>query len=108
VKSAAAIAALELRPGDDEKKNKILRPVPHPNYNRDLFIGQLITNENDKRMMKEGAGLIWEKTSRLNFTAHIGLWDLAKFTALMVRKEKLFDDKLRELSKESNRDCRKE
>jgi len=76
VKSAAAIAALELRPGDDEKKNKILRPVPHPNYNRDLFIGQLITNENDKRMMKEGAGLIWEKTSRLNFTAHIGLWDL--------------------------------
>ena len=52
--------------------------------------------------------MIWEKTSRLNFTAHIGLWDLAKFTALMVRKEKLFDDKLRELSKESNRDCRKE
>ena len=34
VKSAAAIAALELRPGDDEKKNKILKPVPHPNYNR--------------------------------------------------------------------------
>ena len=37
VKSAAAIAALELRPGDDEKKNKILVPVPHPNYNRSIF-----------------------------------------------------------------------
>ena len=34
VKSAAAIAALELRPGDNEKKNKILVPVPHPSYNR--------------------------------------------------------------------------
>ena len=34
VKSAAAIAALELRPGTDEKKNKILVPIPHPNYNR--------------------------------------------------------------------------
>ena len=28
--------------------------------------------------VKEGAGFIWEKTSRLNLTYHIGLWDQAK------------------------------
>ena len=27
--------------------------------------------------VKEGAGFIWEKTSRLNLTYHIGLWDQA-------------------------------
>ena len=48
-----------------------------------MFSGQLITNENDTRMIKEGAG-------RLNFTHHIGLWDQAKLMALMLRKEKLF------------------
>jgi len=108
VKSAAAIAALELRPGDIEKKNAILVPVPHPNHNRDLFKGYLVTLENDARMVKEGAGLIWEKRSRLNFTHHIGLWDQAKLMVTLLRKGKMFEDKLRELAKETNRDCRKE
>lgn len=108
VKSAAAIAALELVSGDDAKKNKILVPVPHPNYNRDLFAGQLLTMENDARMVKEGAGFLWDKRSRLNYTYHLGLWDLAKLTVTMLRKGKLFEDKLRELANETNRDCRKE
>merc|ERR1712037_834150 len=108
VKSAAAIAALELVSGDNAKKNKILVPVPHPNYNRDLFAGQLLTMENDARMVKEGAGFLWDKRSRLNYTYHLGLWDLAKLTVTMLRKGKLFEDKLRELANETNRDCRKE
>ena len=75
---------------------------------RDLFTGQLLTMENDNRMVKEGAGLIWEKTSRLNYTHHIGLWDQAKLMVTLLRKGKMFEDKMRELAKESNRDCRKE
>ena len=34
VASAAIIAALELEPGEDDKKNMILEPVPHPNFPR--------------------------------------------------------------------------
>jgi len=108
VKSAAAIAALELLPGDDEKKNKILVPVPHPNYNRDYFMGQLLTMENDARMVKEGAGFLWEKRSRLNFTHHLGLWDTTKLMMAVLRKGKMFEDKLRQFAKETDRDCRKE
>ena len=75
---------------------------------RDLFAGQLLTMENDARMVKEGAGFLWDKRSRLNYTYHLGLWDLAKLTVTMLRKGKLFEDKLRELANETNRDCRKE
>ena len=75
---------------------------------RDLFVGQLVTMENDNRMIKEGAGLIWEKRSRLNYTHHIGLWDQAKLMVTLLRKAKQFEDKLKELAKETNRDCRKD
>merc|ERR1712180_436842 len=108
VKSAASIAALELRIDDNEKKNKILIPVPHPNHNRDFFVSQLQSVENDNRMAKEGAGFIWEKTSRLNLLYHIGLWDQAKLMVTLARRGKLFEDTLKKLIKNSNRDCNNE
>merc|ERR1711988_1487030 len=108
VKSAASIAALELRMDDNEKKNKILIPVPHPNHNRDFFVSQLQSVENDNRMGKEGAGFIWEMTSRLNLMYHIGLWDQAKLMVTLARRGKLFEDTLKKLIKNSNRDCTNE
>ena len=75
---------------------------------RDLFTGQLLTMENDARMAKEGAGLLWEKRSRLNYTHHIPLWEYAKLVVTLLRKGNLFEDKLRQLAKEANRDCKKE
>ena len=59
-------------------------------------------------MMKEGAGLIWEKTSRLNMTYHIGLWDTAKLMVTLIRKGKIYEEKMEKLAKETNRDCRRE
>ena len=59
-------------------------------------------------MMKDGAGLAWEKRSRLNQSHHISLWDGVKLTVAFLRKGKKYEDKLKELAKETNRDCRKE
>ena len=87
----------------EHKTSELLPLLP-----RDLFTGYLVTMENDSRMVKEGAGLIWEKKSRLNYTHHIGLWDQAKLMVTLLRKGKRFEDKMRELAKETNRDCRKE
>ena len=75
---------------------------------RDLFSGLLLTMANDKRMREDGAGLAWERRSRLNMSHHIGLWDGVKLTVTILRKGKKFEDKLEELAKETNRDCRKE
>merc|ERR1712059_169525 len=53
VASAAMIAALEMQAGEDvERKNRILQPVPHPNYPRDLFICQKVDHENNQRFIK--------------------------------------------------------
>ena len=54
------------------------------------------------------ARFIWEKMSRLNYTYHIGLWDQAKMMVTLARKGKMFEDKLKQLINEKNRDCRKE
>jgi len=94
--------------GGDAYKNKILIPVPHPNHNRDFFVSQLQSVENDNRMGKEGAGFIWEMTSRLNLMYHIGLWDQAKLMVTLARRGKLFEDTLKKLIKNSNRDCTNE
>ena len=74
---------------------------------RDLFPGILLSMKNGKRMVKDGAGWIWEKKSRLNQTHHIGLWDHAKLMVTILRKGKKFEDKLEELAKETDQDCRK-
>ena len=75
---------------------------------RDLFSASLLTMKNDERMIKERAGFAWERRSRLNLTHHIGLWDGVKLSVAFLRKGKKLEDKLKELAKETNRDCRKE
>ena len=79
--------------------------IPLP---RDWFSGSLLTMKNDERMRKDGAGLAWERRSRLNQSHHIGLWDGVKLMVTILRKGKQFEDKLEEFAKETNRDCRKE
>ena len=74
---------------------------------RDLFSGMLLSIKNEQQMVKYGAGLIWEKKSRLNQTHHVGLWDLAKLMVKGLRKGKMLEDKLEELAKETDQDCRK-
>ena len=74
---------------------------------RDLFSGMLLSIKNGQRMIKDGAGLIWEKKSRLNQTHHVGLWNLTKLMVKGLRKGKMLEDKLAELAKETDQDCRK-
>jgi hypothetical protein len=107
VASAASIAALELRPGDDENKNRILVPVPHPNYPRDLFTGFLENFANDDRVAREGQGFLWQRRSRLQFTHHFSAWELSKMMWYFYKNKAQFTANLERFSKEGNVVCKK-
>lgn len=106
VMSASAIAALDLIPGDDAKKNRILEVIPHPNQPRDLFRGILVTVENDERMVAEGPGLLWYLRSRLTIQYHLGYLGLAKLILLMWSKKAQFTKNLRQFAAEDDPECR--
>jgi len=106
VMSASAIAALELMPGDDAKKNRILEPIPHPTQPRDMFRGILVNGENDERMAGEGPGLRWYLRSRLTMQYHLGYLGLAKLVLLMWSKKALFTKNLRKFAAEDDPECR--
>merc|ERR1712013_661013 len=60
VYSASVIAGLEARAeDDDDKKNRILTPVPHPEYIEDYVQMVIDTQKNDTRNVNEGSGFFW-------------------------------------------------
>ena len=107
VASAAMIAALELQPGDDERKNNVLVPIPHPNYPRDLFAGYLATNQNTDRMIKDGAGWLWVRRSRLTYEHHLSWRCLVTAMVKLWKVKSVVEENLAMFGSEGCRDCRK-
>jgi len=79
VYSASVIAGLEVRCEDnDDKKNAILKPVPHPEYIGD-YVGMLIDSQaNEKRNVKEGSGGRWFRNNRLGLLYHLPVMSIMK------------------------------
>eukprot|EP00090_Calanus_glacialis_P021792 TRINITY_DN3361_c0_g1_i3.p1 TRINITY_DN3361_c0_g1~~TRINITY_DN3361_c0_g1_i3.p1 ORF type:complete len:480 (-),score=120.89 TRINITY_DN3361_c0_g1_i3:15-1286(-) len=72
VYSASVIAALEVRAEDnDEKRNAILKPIPHPEYIEDFMRAFIDTQENEQRNVKEGSGFLWSRNNRLGLLHHL-------------------------------------
>ena len=51
---------------NDEKKNAILEPLPHPEHTEDLVRCLIVTNANQKRNVNDGAGFRWRRINRLD------------------------------------------
>jgi len=83
VYSASVIAGLEVRAeDDDDKKNGILTPVPHPEYIEDYVQILIDTQNNDTRNVKEGSGFMWLRNNRLGLFYHLSWMDILKITYL--------------------------
>lgn len=69
--SAALLGYVEANYQDDEKKNELCRPVPHPNTDIDFLRNTLADSENEESWAKEAKLSNWLKTSRLNAESHV-------------------------------------
>lgn len=70
--SAAFIAKVEAMPFDDAEKNRLCRPVPHPDTDVD-FLHTTIADVENEQIWKESPEIqAWLATSRLNFVRDIG------------------------------------
>ena len=79
VYSASVIAALEVRTEDnDETRNAILKPVPHPDYTEDWVRCLLDTQANEKRNVNEGSGVRWLRNNRLGLLYHLPVMSIMK------------------------------
>ncbi|WP_461154468.1 NAD(P)/FAD-dependent oxidoreductase [Saccharopolyspora tripterygii] len=65
VYSASLIAHIEARPGDDEMKNRLTAPVPHPYDERDLITTSVIWFRNELRWADDPELLSWREGVRL-------------------------------------------
>merc|ERR1712008_291252 len=100
VYSAAALGAIEARFSvNDELMNKISTPVPHPEYPEDYAKTLMTTMQNQELFGKEGPGLSWQRSSRLDALYHFSLMGLFRFAFWDYRYKKLFSDKLEMCSK---------
>ena len=73
------IAGLEARAeDDDDKKNRILTPVPHPEYIEDYVQMVIDTQKNNTRNVKEGSGFFWLRNNRLSLLYHLSVVDILK------------------------------
>jgi len=86
VYSASVIAALEVNVvDDDDKKNKILTPVPHPEYIEDWPKIMMDTQRNEERNSKEGSGFLWLRNNRLSPFYHLPWMAILKFMYLAYK-----------------------
>ncbi|MFL2526760.1 MAG: NAD(P)-binding protein [Candidatus Azotimanducaceae bacterium] len=69
--SAGLLGYIEANYRDDEKKNKLCKPVPHPNSDIDFLKNNLADAENREQWAKEPRLKGWLQKSRLNFESHI-------------------------------------
>jgi len=83
VYSASVIAGLEARvEDDDDKKNGILTPVPHPEYIEDYVRMVIDTQKNEARNVNEGSGFFWLRNNRLGLFYHLSVVDILKIIYL--------------------------
>jgi len=107
VYSASVIAALEVRTEEnDEKRNAILTPVPHPEFIGDYVGGLIDTMVNEKRVINEGSGFRWLRNNRLGLIHHLpvtSIMKLAYWDYMNPIEEKL--NQFREEVKINGRKC---
>ncbi|MEM9174541.1 MAG: NAD(P)/FAD-dependent oxidoreductase [Myxococcota bacterium] len=89
VMSAAAIAALEMREGDDARKNETFRPVPHPLHPPDFLHCTQTTILNQER--SASALGLWTFRCRLSAVHHMGFFGILRFL-WKVRRHPVPDD----------------
>ena len=69
--SAGLLGYVEATYQDDEKKNELCKPVPHPNTDIDFLKNNLADAVNSEQWTKEPGLKNWLQKSRLNFESHI-------------------------------------
>lgn len=70
--SAALIAKVEAMPLDDAEKNRLCRPVPHPDTDIDFLHTTIADVENEQVWGENPALQAWLATSRLNWVRDVG------------------------------------
>mmetsp|Transcript_104218 Transcript_104218/g.261348 ORF Transcript_104218/g.261348 Transcript_104218/m.261348 type:complete len:530 (+) Transcript_104218:122-1711(+) len=68
--SAALIAHIEIRGDDEDSKNELCTPVPHPETSQD-FVHRMIVSTRNKHAWREAGLDSWLRRSRLNLEAHV-------------------------------------
>ena len=69
--SAGLLGYVEATYQDDETKNKLCKPVPHPNTDIDFLKNNVADAVNIEQWAKEPRLKNWLQKSRLNFESHI-------------------------------------
>ena len=69
--SAGLLGYVEANYQDDEKKNELCKPVPHPNTDIDFLKNNLADAVNREQWAKDPGLKKWLQNSRLNFESHI-------------------------------------
>jgi len=69
--SAAFIAHVEASYDNDDKKNDLCTPVPHPNHDVDFLRNNLADSVNQAKWDKDPDLHRWLRASRLDFTSHV-------------------------------------
>ena len=81
--SAALIAHLELLDLTDERRNHILRPVPHPEAKEDIAAALVVTSENMLRCQRNAGR--WLRRSRLYLGHHAPMHRFVLGSAQLAR-----------------------
>ena len=79
--------------------NKMCAPVPHGQYPIDYVKSVLKTIRNQEKLVKEGPGFSWLRSSRLTTLHHMSLLGIVKIAMFNYRYKKILNDKLEMLSK---------
>jgi len=69
--SAAFIGHVEATYQEDEKKNELCKPVPHPSTDIDFLRNSLADSINGENWGKDPKLQRWLRNSRLDFTSHV-------------------------------------
>ena len=69
--SASLLGYVEAHYQDDEEKNNLCRPIPHPDTDIDFLRNTLADSANRARWAKEPKLNKWLQTSRLNAESHV-------------------------------------
>ena len=83
VMSAAMLGNIEMLSVDDDRKNKMSHPTPHPMVPHDYFVTVIAMAENIIAWFP--MQLPWLLRSRLSAFHHVPLWEKIRFTFAMFR-----------------------